>query len=101
MRHVRGPHAQFEVERTFAESLEDHRWRRALENVWVASGNFEEQLLHHVRIAVVTNPYLDAKAYTGIDMRPIDHPPGNELRIRHNDHDIVIGQHMRGASADA
>jgi hypothetical protein len=97
---ARGPGAQLELERAVAELEEAHRGRRIVEHVLFRMRHFQQQLLHLAHVAAVSHADRDAKAHRGVVVLPVDDILGNELRVRHDDGDVVVGQHLGAARAD-
>ena len=101
LRHFSSPNAQFEVERTVAESDEKDIWRWIGQHLGVSEDDRGHEGSEFLDVGSVGNADGNSEANFGIAVTPIDYGFTDEARVGHDDRNVVIGDDDRAAKVNA
>ena len=86
--------------RAFAELVQEDAGGRIAQDVLIASAGCDQRFAHLVYIAPVGDAHGNAKTHPWIAVGPVRHRLFNELRVRHDHRDVIVGADDRAARAN-
>src|ERR1043166_994530 len=90
MTHLAAPGYKFKINRAIAKLLQKRRRFRIVQRRWMLARGGDECLTHFVHIAPISHADGQTKPHTRIAILPVRHRRVYELRVRHNDGDVVV-----------
>src|SRR2546421_1421154 len=100
MAHFGAPDDELEIDRAFAESSQENARRWVLQNMRVTSAGRDQRLAHFLYVAAISHADRHAEPHSRIEVGPVRHRRIDELRVRHDHRDVVVGQDHGAAGAD-
>jgi len=95
--HFHAPDHQLEVDRAVAEFVEKNARRRIGERGGMFAGGGNQRIAHFVDVAAISDADWNAKTHPRIAVGPVCHRRVDELGVRDDHRDVVVG-HDHGAA---
>src|SRR5262245_56373070 len=100
MTHFAAPGNEFKIDGAMAKFF------KKCSRLWIVQGGLvlaccgDQRLSDLVDVAAISHAYWKTKPHTGIAIMPVGYWRIYELRVRHNDGDIVVGHNHRTSRTD-
>lgn len=95
-----GPDTEHEIEGAIAELLQQRVRFRVLQHTGMLIGNLKEKPADKLRIRSIRYPDRKIESHVPVGVTPIGHYGGDELGIRNDDGDVVVGDNRSGPQCD-
>src|SRR5205823_6155824 len=88
---------ELEIDRAFGELFQENAWRWIRQDVRVTFSGGDQRLAYLIHVAAISDPNWNPEPDPRVKISPVRHRRIDELRIRHDHRDVVVG-HNHGAA---